>query len=294
MIQKKSKIDRNIKYLLFFIYKKFLVRIFTAIFSGINMLPRGKFATSEGLEKIWMNTYEHKLGDQSLYFHTPNWLTDYRARTLLTKEPETIFWLDRIPLNSVVYDIGANIGVYSIYAAAVKNAQVLAFEPSFLNLELLFRNIQTNNLQSKITIAPLSLSNSNQVENFYMQGGDNIWGGAHNSSGQSVTQSGKSMEDFSVSSQIAITLDSLVETLNLPLPDYVKIDVDGIESMILQGAQKTLSKAKEILIEVDLGNTLQSAEIHNILSRLDFVRIESIDRITLMENQIWVKKEINN
>jgi hypothetical protein len=43
-----------------------------------------------------------------------------------------------------------------------------------------------------------------------------------------------------------------------------------------------------------LGNTLQSAEIHNILSRLDFVRIESIDRITLMENQIWVKKEITN
>ena len=64
--------------------------------------------------------------------------------------------------------------------------------------------------------------------------------------------------------------------------------------MILQGAQKTLSKAKEILIEVDLGNTLQSAEIHNILSRLDFVRIESIDTIKLMENQIWVKKEITN
>jgi len=282
---------KNIKHLMFSLYKKLLTYVFMTIFSGLNRLPRGKFATSDGLEKIWEKTYKHKINNHNLFFHVPNWLAEYRARTLVSKEPETISWLDRIPLNSVIYDIGANIGLYSIYAASLRKAQVIAFEPSFLNLELLFRNIQTNNLQSKITIAPISLSNSNQIENFYMQAGDNVWGGAHNSSGQSIKQDGKSMENFTTSSQIAISLDSLVDLLKLPLPDYIKIDVDGTESLILSGATNCLGKVKEILVEVDLKNNSQIIEIDKMLTNLGFFKLDSIDSIKLLENQIWVRKE---
>ena len=290
MVYKSVRQYKNFKHRIFSLYKKSLEHAFLTIFTGINLLPKGRLITSSGLEKIWNKTYQHRIGTQKLLFHTPNWLTEYRARTLLTKEPETISWINRIPLNSVFFDVGANIGVYSVYAASIKNAQVIAFEPSFLNLELLYRNIQSNHLENKITIIPLSLSNANQIENLYMEKKDNIWGGAHNSSGLNTTQDGRPMEEFTVSSQVAISLDSLSELLGLPVPAYIKIDVDGLESIILAGAQKNLINVKEILIEVDKRNGSQIADVKGILNTLGFVQEKYIGTIELEENQIWVKK----
>lgn len=281
---------KRVKHQIFSLYKNILEQAFLAVFIGINLLPKGRVITSSGLEKIWNKTYKQSVGSQTLLFHTPNWLTEYRARTLLTKEPETIAWLNRILENSVFFDIGANIGVYSVYAASIRKAQVIAFEPSFLNLELLYRNIQSNHLENKITVIPMSLSNSNQIENLYMETRDNIWGGAHNSSGLNTTQDGKPMEEFTVSSQVAISLDSLSELVGLPVPAYIKIDVDGLESIILAGAQKSLAKVKEILIEVDKRNVSQISEVKSILSALGFIQERYVDTIELEENQIWVKK----
>ena len=292
MMHNSARHYKNVKHQIFLLYKKIFEQAFLLIFMGINLLPKGRVITSSGLEKIWNKTYEHRIGTQKLLFHTPNWLTEYRARTLLTKEPETISWINRIPLNSVFFDVGANIGVYSVYAALIKNARVIAFEPSFLNLELLYRNIQSNHLENKITIIPLSLSNFNQIENLYMEKRDNIWGGAHNSSGLNTTQDGKPMEEFTVSLQVAISLDSLSELLGLPVPAYIKIDVDGLESIILTGAQKTLTNVKEILIEVDKSNVSQIADVKRILGTLGFVQEKYIDTIELKENQIWVKEGV--
>lgn len=290
MMHNSVKQYKNVKLQIFLLYKKIFEQAFLVIFMGINLLPKGRLITSSGLEKIWNKTYEHRINTQKLLFHTPNWLTEHRARTLLTKEPETISWINRIPLNSIFFDVGANIGVYTVYAASIKNAQVIAFEPSFLNLELLYRNIQSNHLENKVTIIPLSLSNFNQIENLYMEKRDNIWGGAHNSSGLNTTQDGKPMEEFTVSSQVATSLDSLSDLLGLPVPDYIKIDVDGLESIILTGAQKTLTNVKEILIEVDKSNIIQIADVERILSTIGFVQEKYIGTIELKENQIWVKK----
>ena len=296
MLKNQRKSISNVSYakiILFEAYKKVLSSFFLTAFFIINKLPKGKFATSIGLEKIWNITFKNEKEDKVYLFHTPNWLTEYRARTLFSKEPETISWIDSFPLNSVLYDIGANVGLYSVYAAKSRNSRVLAFEPSFLNLELLFRNIQTNNLQDKITIFPLSLSNSNKIENFYMQDGDNIWGGAHNSSGSNITYDGKFMENFVTSSQITISLDLLVEVFQLPTPNYIKIDVDGIEKIILQGALKSLSKATGILIEVDEKDGNQNAEIAKILGNLGFVKLNSNNKFDLTQNQIWIKAVVS-
>jgi FkbM family methyltransferase len=290
MMHNSTRQYKNVKHQIFSLYKKIFEQAFLVIFISINFLPKGRLITSSGLEKIWDKTYEHRINSQKLLFHIPNWLTEYRARTLLTKEPETISWINRFPLNSVFFDVGANIGVYSVYAASIKNAEVIAFEPSFLNLELLYRNIQSNHLEYKVTIIPLSLSNFNQIENLYMEKRDNIWGGAHNSSGLNTTQDGKPMDEFTVSSQVAIALDSLSELLNLPVPSYIKIDVDGLESIILAGAQKTLTNVKEILIEVDKNNITQIVDVERILSTIGFVQEKYIGTIELKDNQIWVKK----
>jgi hypothetical protein len=123
-----------------------------------------------------------------------------------------------------------------------------------------------------------------------MEKGDNIWGGAHNSSGLNTTQDGRPMEEFTVSSQVAVSLDSLSELLGLPIPTYIKIDVDGLESVILAGAQKSLINVREILIEVDKRNVSQIAEVKGILNTLGFVQEKYIGTIELEENQIWVRE----
>lgn len=297
MLKNQGKSISNVSYVkrvLFEAYKKVLSSFFFTSFFIINTFPKGKFATSIGLEKIWNTTFKNKKENKVYLFHTPNWLTEYRARTLFSKEPEIISWIDGFPLNSVLYDIGANVGLYSVYAAKSRSSRVLAFEPSFLNLELLFRNIQANNLQDKITIIPLSLSNCSKIENFYMQNGDNIWGGAHNSSGSNITYDGKFMDNFVTSSQIAISLDLLVEIFQLPTPNYIKIDVDGIEKIILQGALKSLSKATGIVIEVDENDSIKNADSAGILGNLGFIKLNLNNKFDLTQNQIWIKTAVSD
>jgi len=75
-------------------------------------------------------------------------------KVFATKEPETLEWIDRIPEKSVLWDIGANVGLYSCYAAKARGCRVFAFEPSVFNLEILARNIFLNQLTDQITIVP--------------------------------------------------------------------------------------------------------------------------------------------
>lgn len=127
-----------------------------------------------------------------------------------------------------------------------------------------------------------------------MQDEDNIWGGAHNSSGSNITYDGKFMENFVTSSQITISSDLLAEVFQLPTPNYIKIDVDGIEKIILQGALKSLSKATGILIEVDEKDGIQNAEIAGILGNLGFIKLNLNNKFELTQNQIWIKAVVPN
>ena len=90
--------------------------------------------------------------DLNLTFYVPNRLSYYRADSFSTKEPETLSWIDSFDAKSTFWDIGANIGIYSCYAAKKKNCNVYAFEPSIFNLEWLGRNVQINDLINNITI----------------------------------------------------------------------------------------------------------------------------------------------
>lgn len=97
-------------------------------------------------------------GGLELKFAAPNALCEFRVKTFSTKEPETLEWINSIPETSVLWDIGANIGLYSVYAAKHRGCRVWAFEPSVFNLESLARNIFLNGLTDLICIVPLALS----------------------------------------------------------------------------------------------------------------------------------------
>ena len=89
---------------------------------------------SQNIKKI-------QLKNNVIFLYEVNNVTKYRNDTFFTKEPETLEWIDKFTKNSVFWDVGANVGLYSIYAAKTRDCNVTAIEPSVFNLELLAKNI---------------------------------------------------------------------------------------------------------------------------------------------------------
>ena len=229
-------------------------------------------------------------GNNKLTFYTPNFLMRYRHKTFFSKEPETLQWIDQFKNNTVLLDIGANVGLYSIYAAKTKNTTVYAFEPSFFNLEYLARNIFINGLSEKINIIPLALNNTTGINPFHLT--STAWGGALSTFDQKFDDSGKEMDPEFVYKTTGIDLDTLSKLLQLEKADYVKIDVDGLEHIILSGAKNTLNNAREILVEIN-DNFSEQREVSNkILVELVFEldqKVYTEVNTKQVANQIWKK-----
>jgi len=223
-------------------------------------------------------------------FFVPNSLNRYRIKTFATKEPETLEWIESFNQESIFWDIGANIGLYSIYAAKYNNAQVYAFEPSVFNLEFLAKNIYKNTLSEKVKIFPLALSNHSGFNLFKMN--DPVWGGALSTYGEDYDQNG---EDFKTTFEYTIagvTADKAVELLSTPKPDYMKIDVDGIEHLILEGCQNILKTVHSVLIEINDDFEEQANDSERYLLQAGLVLKEKFDLGAGNQyNQLWVRAD---
>ncbi|MFT4552858.1 MAG: hypothetical protein ACI9S8_001490 [Chlamydiales bacterium] len=103
-----------------------------------------------------------------LLLFTPNSVAAWRANTLFTKEPDTIEWINQFEMGSSFIDIGANMGVYSLWAALSVNAQVYAFKPEAENFRLLQKNISINKLSAKITAWPAAVFDESKFSVLYL------------------------------------------------------------------------------------------------------------------------------
>ena len=74
----------------------------------------------------------------------------------MTKESETIQWIDNFKQNDLLWDIGSNVGVFSLYAAA-KNLKVISFEPSPGNYYIFSKNVEINHFDKLISIYPIAI-----------------------------------------------------------------------------------------------------------------------------------------
>ena len=232
-------------------------------------------------------------------FAVPNYLNRYRADSFSTKEPETLEWIDTIPRGSVIWDIGANIGLYSCYAAKARKCQVFAFEPSVFNLELLARNIFLNKLTKKVVIVPLPLCDVLSFSTLNMTSME--WGGALSTFGNDYGWDGKKIQQVFEFQTVGITMDGANQDLHTPLPSHIKIDVDGIEHLVLKGGTAVLRTVKSILIEVNDDFHEQVDQCQRLLLEAGLVLKEkrhskmydSADSFGRGQvwNQIWVRKE---
>lgn len=188
--------------------------------------------------------------DQRYFFFAGNPLLLWRAETLFTKEPETIAWIRSFGCNDVFYDIGANVGSYSIYAGR-RCRRVLAFEPEAQNFAVLNKNINLNNLQQVVTAFPFALSDENKLDTLRLNRLEA--GAALHSFGTNIDFKGEHFESAFEQGSISLTLDELVFSYALEFPNFIKIDVDGLEGRIVNGGARVLAdpRLKGLLLELN-------------------------------------------
>ena len=232
--------------------------------------------------------YKIEVAKNKFYFAKSNTLNEYRVNTFLTKEPETINWINTFEEKDIFWDVGANIGLYSIYAAVMSKCKVFSFEPSVFNLEILARNINLNFQNNKITIIPISLSSKKSISDFFCSSTEKT--GALSSFGNKVDQHGNELKSLLSYLTLGISVDELIKFYDLETPDYIKIDVDGNEHLILQGAKEALNKCKGVLLELSDNFDEQSLVSNKILKECNF-KLESkyYKKGSNQSNQIWYK-----
>jgi FkbM family methyltransferase len=186
-----------------------------------------------------------------IVFNTPNAMTAWRVKSLFDKEPDTIRWISQMELGSTLIDIGANVGMYSVFSAITRNMKVYGFEPESQNYALLNANIAANGLSERVVAFPLALSDEMKLDKLYLS--DFSAGGSCHSFAEQVGFDLKPRNAAFAQGAFSVTLDQLVASGAVPVPDYVKIDVDGIEHKVIDGAKTTLAnpKVKSVLIELN-------------------------------------------
>ena len=184
-----------------------------------------------------------------LKFFSPGILPEWRAQTFLTKDTEIIEWLESFRKDAVFWDVGANIGTYTLYAA-LNGAKVYAFEPSANNYYLMARNIEINKMDDRISALCLAFDDKTNLDSFYM--GNTELGGAFNSFGVALDWEGKDFQPSFKQAMLGFSIDDFIQRFNPLFPSYIKIDVDGIEDKILAGMQKTLKDRRLLSMNIEL------------------------------------------
>lgn len=181
-----------------------------------------------------------------LTFLTPNRHCAWRVQTLYSKEPDTIMWIRNMKEGETFFDIGANMGQYSMLAAK-QGLKVHAFEPEAQNFALMVRNIAINELGQTITPWPVALSDHISLDILHLSG--MVAGGSCHAYGESTDFRGNPHQFPYSQGSMATTLDHFCAKYGPA--DHIKIDVDGFEHLVVKGGLVTFGRAKTVLIEIN-------------------------------------------
>lgn len=195
-------------------------------------------------------------------------------------DPELPFLARNLSRGDIIFDIGANIGAWSLVLseAVGENGRVFAYEPTLTTYETFSRNVALNSI-GNIAACRYALSNTNNKIKLYHD-----IDCSRNSLGHTRT----TLDVLAYEEVRARTLDDLVSEHALERLDFIKIDVEGAEPLVLEGARRTLKRFKPtILFEVNPGALAELGFQHDsawqILSDLGYrfydLRSEALRRV---------------
>lgn len=220
------------------------------------------------------------------------------------REPETVEWIETcFGAGEVFYDIGANVGAYSLVASKFLEgkARVYAFEPSFINYPQLCRNVISNSCQESVFPMQIALSDVTGLDTFNYYNLEP--GGAIHTLGEPIDYKGDIFEPVVKQQVVSYRMDDLVENFCMPIPNHIKIDVDGIELKVLQGAERVLSDPQvlSVILEIQEGDA-EADEIVAFLrsrglvyhSKHRYLYGDEAEAINKMYNYIFKRAQCEN
>ncbi len=218
-----------------------------------------------------------------------NWVTHFRWETYNGKEPETLDWIDSWDgAGETYFDIGANIGVYTIYAALRHpRVRIVAFEPEYANLHLLRDNLVENGLQGRVDVYAVAVGNHVGLSHLHIQ--DFTPGSALH------TESREALEVTRMHTPVVwkegiyvLPVDKFCQESGIQ-PNYIKIDVDGTEPEVLEGSVRTLNSSDFRSMLVEMPNEKRGRDACERLLSLAGLRCRWRDLHGVSPNEIWVR-----
>jgi FkbM family methyltransferase len=224
-------------------------------FASVPLRALGRAQRGKALEKLSASMISDvELPDgSSLRFMTPTPLLQARASSALSKEPDTIQWIDRFESSDVLWDVGANVGVFSLYAAQRRGMRVLAFEPSAANYMVLCKNVEMNSLEERIVPYCIALAGTTKLG--VLNSPSRELGAALHQFGE-ISRYCNGAASTSSQGMVGFTIDDFIFKFRPSFPTHLKLDVDGLEWQILQGARQTLCdpRLQSIMAELSVSD----------------------------------------
>jgi len=258
-------------------------------------LNSGGFFSTEIVQKISpVCTIPTKAGE--IYCRGGHGRLHWRAETFYSEEPETIDWLNSIGPDDLLWDIGSNVGLYSIYAAKVSGCHVIAFEPEAQNYAIMMENIALNSMEEQITAAMIPLMDVTGLGKLLVHDltKSGAWNRFVSSNKPREINSGPQRQSRLTQVLMGVSADDFVDKFNFECPTHIKIDTDGNEPEIIKGMRAILKnpKLKHILIEEERDDPLYM-EIDKIFQSEGFKKIstrvtsESRPERNIADDWVW-------
>ncbi len=190
-------------------------------------------------------------------------------REFFPREPETLAWIDGFAAGAVLWDIGANLGIYSLYAGRRGDLDVLAFEPSPESYAALCANIAENRLE-RVRAYCIALGERSGLGTLNMP--QSHPGSVSNAFEQDTDMRGRVLAVERRQAALGLAADDLIEHFGAAVPHHIKLDVDSTEVAILRGAACLLRHPTllTVLVENAVGDTPQNRAIDALLREAGF------------------------
>ncbi|MDB5512177.1 MAG: hypothetical protein JWR08_1660 [Enterovirga sp.] len=170
------------------------------------------------------------------------------ARDISLKEPDTVRWLETyLSPDDVLWDVGANIGLYSVYAAKRGAGAVYAFEPFGATYVELLKNLVRNGVDETVRALNVALADRTGLGSVALS--SFVPGYTGTLAGHELAREAGGQR---IGTQAVMTVrgDDFVRITPEARPDHVKIDVDGSEPLVLAGIADLLPRVTTVLVEV--------------------------------------------
>ncbi len=207
---------------------KDILRSAARIFFG-KLMPQLSYPVIKGPlkgAKFILGTHGGEGGGATVYFN-------------MIEPMQTKLFAETINKGDVLFDVGANVGYYTVLGSKLAGSQgkVFSFEPLVRNISFLYRHVKLNNL-TNVTIIPSACADVVSVASFLIS--SNTAMGQIDSNASSTESKGQ------ITIVSTVTLDEVSDKLKT-VPDVIKIDVEGAELSVLKGAQNIILVRKPVI-----------------------------------------------